>query len=87
MDLWINLLTNTDIDIMLSGYEASKHKNVSQGEYFNQGNQLHFIQTLLRELLSSGTSNLIFSLSEQNCVRLIVSGLMRENSRFWIFCM
>ena len=83
----MDLLTNTDVDIMLSGYKASKHKSISQGEYFNHGNQLHFIQTLLRELLSSGTSNLIFSLSEQNCVRLIVSGLMRKNSRLWIFCM
>ena len=78
----MDLLTNTDVDILLSGYKASKHKNVSQGEYFNLGNQLHFIQTLSR-----GTSNLIFSLSEQNCVRRVVSGLMRKNSRLWIFCM
>ena len=82
--------------LQVLNYQSSEKKGsqrfdrsstLSQGEYFNRGNQLHFIQTLLQELLSHGTSNLIFSLSEQNCVRLVGSGLMRKNSRFWLFCM
>ena len=85
MDLRMDLWTNTDADIMLAGYKACKHKNLNQGEYFNRGNQLHFIQTLLQELLSRGTSNLIFSLSEQNCVRLVGSGLNEKELQILAF--
>ena len=64
----MDLLTNTDVDIMLSGYKASKHKNVSQGEYFNLWESITFHSNTIARDFKRNLQLITTELCQMYCV-------------------